>query len=256
MTRIFSIILIFIFLSTTCLFAQKNVQIYYDASGNESYKDGAYYFTLTNKENDTSWMVAYYNNNGPLRKLEHYKEKKCTNKNGRFAYYNLRGFIDSTGNFINGTQGGKWVIYDNYGTGIQEKEYQDGLMIESKDLDLKKVSNYDSANLASSNPNEVQSKFPGGDHAWQQYMFKNMKIPDEVIKNATNGLNGTVIVGFTIEADGTVKDIYVVKSRLYELDRVAIDLIKNSGKWIPAAKDGVKVKSYKKQPIVFKIINM
>jgi TonB family protein len=256
MTRIFSIFSIFILFSAAGLFGQKNVQIYYDASGNESYKDGAYYFTLTNKENDTSWMVAYYNNNGPLRKLEHYKDKKCTNKNGRFAFYNLRGFIDSAGYFLNGTQNGKWIIYDNEGTEIQEREYRDGIMIESKYLDLKKVSIYDSSNLPSSNPNEVQSKFPGGESAWQQYMFKNMKIPDEVINNSPNGLSGTVIVGFTIEEDGTVKDIYVVKSRLYELDREAIELIKNSGKWIPAVKDGVKVKSYKNQPIVFKIIDM
>jgi protein TonB len=255
-TRTFLFVPLFILLFTTLLPAQKNVQVYYDARGNESNQYEADYFTLTNKENDTSWMLAYYRNKGPLKKSEHFKDKKCTIKNGMAAYYNIRGYVDSTGYFVNGVQQGKWFYYADAGWPMQEKEYQDGVVTGFKDIDIRPTAPGDPAPPSSPDNHEVESKFPGGDHAWQQYLAKNMKIPDEVITDAPGNLNETVIVGFTIGLAGDATDILIVKSRLFGLDKLAIDLVKNSGKWTPATKDGIPVLSYKRQPIVFKIMSM
>ncbi|HLX93618.1 MAG TPA: energy transducer TonB [Puia sp.] len=237
-------------------FGQKNVQSYYDVNGNESSREGAYYFTIINKESDTSWLIAYYNNRGPLRKIEHYRDKKCTVKNGSFAFYNLRGFIDSAGEFQNGNQNGRWIVYGENCREMQEKIYQDGVVTEVRDLDFQKAAMQDSLADRSKKLNEIDSKYPGGESAWQQYIFRNMKIPESVTNDFPNGLSGTVVVGFKIELDGTADDIYILRSRLYELDQQAKDLIKYSGKWIPARKDGIAVRSYKKQPIIFHIMDM
>jgi protein TonB len=38
-----------------------------------------------------------------------------------------------------------------------------------------------------------------------------------------------------------------------ELRAAAVKVVRSSGKWIPAEQNGQKVKSYKKQPIIFSV---
>jgi periplasmic protein TonB len=96
---------------------------------------------------------------------------------------------------------------------------------------------------------EIESEYPGGLAAWQRFLYKNLRYPQEAIDNE---IQGAVVVQFIVDKEGNVSDIEAVSGPA-ELRAEAVRVIKKSGKWTPAIQNGRKVKSYKKQPIGFRI---
>jgi len=96
---------------------------------------------------------------------------------------------------------------------------------------------------------EIESEYPGGASAWQRYLNKNLRYPQEAIDNE---VQGTVVVQFIVDKAGTVSDVEAI-SGPQELRDEAVRVIKKSGQWTPAVQNGRQVKSYKKQPIVFRL---
>ena len=96
---------------------------------------------------------------------------------------------------------------------------------------------------------EIESEYPGGVAAWQQYLSKNLHYPDEAVNNE---IQGDVIIQFIVDVDGTISHVEAISGPV-ELRIESIRVIKKSGKWVPAMQDGKYVKSYKKQPIKFRI---
>jgi protein TonB len=98
---------------------------------------------------------------------------------------------------------------------------------------------------------EIESEYPGGSAAWLRYLNKNLRYPDEAVNNE---IMGTVIVQFIVDKEGNVSDVQTVGGpENGGLREEAIRVIKKSGRWTPAIQNGRQVKSYKKQPIVFKL---
>jgi protein TonB len=96
---------------------------------------------------------------------------------------------------------------------------------------------------------EIESDYPGGQGAWLRYLQKNLQYPQDAIDNE---IQGTVTVQFIVDKEGAVSDVEAI-SGPNELRSEAIRVIKKSGKWEPAVQNGRKVKSYKKQPITFRL---
>ena len=96
---------------------------------------------------------------------------------------------------------------------------------------------------------EIESMYPGGAAAWQRYLIKTLRYPQEA---QDNEVQGAVVVQFIVDKTGTVSDVEAV-SGPQELRDEAVRVIKRSGKWTPAVQNGRQVKSYKKQPIVFRL---
>jgi len=96
---------------------------------------------------------------------------------------------------------------------------------------------------------EIESEYPGGASAWQRYLNKNLRYPQEAIDNE---VQGTVVVQFIVDKGGNVSDVEAI-SGPKELRDEAVRVIKKSGSWTPAVQNGRQVKSYKKQPIVFRL---
>ena len=94
-----------------------------------------------------------------------------------------------------------------------------------------------------------ESAFPGGIAAWNQFLISHFNYPKEAVKE---NIQGTVIVQFIVEKDGSVTNIRAI-SGPKELRAAAENIIRQSPRWSPAMKDGRKLKSYKKQPLVFKL---
>ncbi len=92
--------------------------------------------------------------------------------------------------------------------------------------------------------------FLAGIKAWFGYLTKNLKYPDRAINN---NIQGQVVVRFIIGKDGLTIEPFIAGSVEYSLDAEAIRIIKHSGKWQPAYQNGHIVKSYKQQPINFKL---
>src|ERR1044072_4896973 len=96
---------------------------------------------------------------------------------------------------------------------------------------------------------EIESEYPGGPAAWQRYLNRNLRYPQEAIDNE---VQGAVVVQFIVDKEGNVSDVEAI-SGPQELRAEAVRVIKKSGKWTPAVQNGRQVKSYKKQPIVFRL---
>jgi protein TonB len=96
---------------------------------------------------------------------------------------------------------------------------------------------------------EIESEYPGGAAAWQRYLNRNLRYPQEAIDNE---VQGAVVVQFIVDKEGNVSEVEAI-SGPQELRAEAVRVIKKSGKWTPAVQNGRQVKSYKKQPIVFRL---
>lgn len=98
---------------------------------------------------------------------------------------------------------------------------------------------------------EIESSYPGGPGAWMRYLNKTFRYPQEA---QDDGIQGTVVVQFIVDKEGNVSEVEAVSGpSTGGLRDEAIRVIKKSGKWTPAVQNGRKVKSYKKQPITFKL---
>jgi periplasmic protein TonB len=97
---------------------------------------------------------------------------------------------------------------------------------------------------------EVESQYPGGNNSWIRFLLKSLSnYPEQALEK---GIEGTVLVQFIVDREGNISDVQAI-SGPEELKGPAVNVIKKSGKWIPAIQNGRLVKSYKKQPITFRL---
>lgn len=82
--------------------------------------------------------------------------------------------------------------------------------------------------------------YPGGDEAMKKYLAENTKYPEPARQN---DIEGIVNVSFTVNADGSVGSIKIVRMIDPDLEQEAIRLVKNMPAWTPAEKDGKPVDS-------------
>jgi protein TonB len=78
-------------------------------------------------------------------------------------------------------------------------------------------------------------QFPGGDSALVNFIKENMQYPEKAMKN---GIRGRVVCQLTINADGSVSDVKVMRSVERSLDNEAVRIIKSMPKWEPAMQKG------------------
>lgn len=82
---------------------------------------------------------------------------------------------------------------------------------------------------------QVQEKasFPGGEAAMDIFINENIKIPDVAYEEAENG---TVLISFTVEKDGSLSSIEVISKRKigYGVEEAAIAVMKKMPRWKPA----------------------
>jgi len=98
---------------------------------------------------------------------------------------------------------------------------------------------------------EQQAEFPGGMKALMKYLAENIKYP---VIAQENGIQGRVICQFTVNKDGTIVDIEVVRSGGDpSLDKEAIRVIKSMPKWAPGKQRGRPVRSRFTLPVTFKL---
>ena len=95
---------------------------------------------------------------------------------------------------------------------------------------------------------ENEAQFPGGDKALKSFLSNNLIYPKKAIRK---GIQGTVIVEFVVEKDGSISKIMVKKSVYSELDAEAVRVISLMPKWKPATLKGEIVRSYYRLPVHF-----
>jgi Ca-activated chloride channel homolog len=82
-------------------------------------------------------------------------------------------------------------------------------------------------------------EFIGGEKAMDEFIKTHIKYPEE---SKNNKISGTVIVEFTVDTDGSVKDIRILYSLDKATDEEVIRVVKMmNGLWKPAERDGKPV---------------
>lgn len=78
----------------------------------------------------------------------------------------------------------------------------------------------------------------GSPNEFVQWANSQIEYPQDA---KDNGVQGRVIVQFTITSDGSVTDVSVIRGVSPSLDKEVVRVVSNSPKWIPATKDGYRI---------------
>lgn len=97
---------------------------------------------------------------------------------------------------------------------------------------------------------EQMPEFPGGAAGLMQYLNDHVKYPAIAEEN---GIQGRVICQFTVEKDGSINNVRVMRSVDPSLDKEAIRVLKQMPKWIPGKQKGEPVRVNYTVPVQFRL---
>ena len=96
---------------------------------------------------------------------------------------------------------------------------------------------------------EFEAEYPGGREEWAKYLNTHLHYPDKAVDKE---IQGDVVVEFIVGSNGVISDVKAISGP--ELLRAeAVRIIKESGDWTPARNGNLLVKSYKRQPIKYRL---
>ena len=99
-------------------------------------------------------------------------------------------------------------------------------------------------------PMLLMPMFPGGEQAMLNYLSGNIKYPKQMRKARVQGL---VVISFTVEKDGSLKDKEIVKSLHPDGDAEALRVIDNMPLWTPGLEEGKPVDVHYVLPVRYSI---
>jgi protein TonB len=214
---------------------------------NQTVLDSSKYILWIYEKEDSNWQWDYYYTWGTMIKSNSYFDHDGKILNGRFCIYNNFGNLDSSGGYDQGKKNGSFYKYRSYTKDsvkpIRQYDYKEDSLVKFINVSENKEIVKDTAD-------EKESEFPGATAGWYKYLASNLVYPERAISKE---IQGQVQIEFIVDTNGVVKDPYLQKSVEYSIDQASLELIKKSGEWTPATKKGVPVKSYKMQPINFKL---
>lgn len=97
---------------------------------------------------------------------------------------------------------------------------------------------------------EKQPEPAGGFSAWNSYLGATLKYPAEAKRL---GMEGTVIVGFTVNADGSLSDTEILRGVGGGIDEEALRAVEEAPDWTPGEQRGRIVNTRMRLPIRFKL---
>ncbi|MNS86191.1 Gram-negative bacterial tonB protein [compost metagenome] len=121
-------------------------------------------------------------------------------------------------------------------TEITDGKLTVGLLPDVRLMAEKAIKDY----LANTNNKTDEAKLAVSASAYQIYINKHIAYPKAYTEM---GREGTVEVGFTVNADGSLSDFKVLRSMGADFDNPSVEVLKNGPKWLPALKSGKPVKS-------------
>lgn len=97
---------------------------------------------------------------------------------------------------------------------------------------------------------EVQPEFPGGMDSMYAFIQKNLIYPE---KAKAEGIEGRVFITFTIEKDGSVSNVKILRGIGGGCDEVAKEVVEKMPKWKPGTQRGKPVRVQFNLPIKFEL---
>ena len=97
---------------------------------------------------------------------------------------------------------------------------------------------------------EEMPKYPDGDMGLFRSLSQNLVYPAKALKEGTQG---TVLVKFVVEEDGSIGETVVARSLSPECDQAAVDAIKKLERFTPGKQNGEPVRVWFAVPVRFQI---
>lgn len=146
------------------------------------------------------------------------------------------------GDYKDGVKNGIW-LGEETGNGLTYTEtYEMGKLISGESMKNGEKYTYKST--------MEPPQFKGGALAWSNYIKNTLKYPADAVRM---GVMGVVLTNFTVDKDGTISDIDIVRSVYPSLDEEAKRVLLRSPKWVPAKMRGVPVRIRFNQPFNYKL---
>lgn len=92
--------------------------------------------------------------------------------------------------------------------------------------------------------------YPGGNEEKRKFLSRHLEYPEDALEEL---IEGTVVIGFTVEKDGSITNVNVLRSVDPLLDAEALRVSKLMPKWHPGLSQGKTVRTRHKMDIIFKI---
>ena len=95
---------------------------------------------------------------------------------------------------------------------------------------------------------EEDPEFPGGMKAMLAFIEKNLVYPEEA---KAAGIEGKVYVSFTVEKDGSISNVKILRDIGYGCGDEVVRIVKLMPKWNPGKQRGVPVRVRYNLPVQF-----
>lgn len=161
-------------------------------------------------------------------KVDHSKELKTQDE------VTKNKFAIASQDYVNETGGGGINIDD-----LKENQQAGGTSVPPKEPEV-----VDNAIV------EVPATYPGGEEALVAFVNKNVVYPQIALEQE---LQGTVILRFKVDVDGSVSAVKIEKSLSRECDKAAADVVRKLKRFIPAKQQGHPVPVWFRLPVRFRI---
>lgn len=143
------------------------------------------------------------------------------------------------------------VVEDDVDVEDDQPEVQSADMVEDMSVDLpsgggEETQKEDEIFVAV----EDQPEFPGGKNELFRYLRNEIEYPRSA-KEA--GIEGTVIVNFVVNKDGSITDVQIGRGVTDKLDQEATRVVKNMPDWKPGKQRGKPVRVRYRVPIRFSL---
>ncbi|MBK8843165.1 MAG: TonB family protein [Saprospiraceae bacterium] len=189
--------------------------------------------------------------------------------NGRYSHNVQSGLwlVDGkTGYYLNGEKDGLWENYNGFNELLSTEMYEhgklngwtfnydstgikkDSVLYIKGEYVLKDVIAKDGKSIIK--VTETKPQFKKGQGAFYEYLNSNIKYPNDAKKH---GITGKAIVEFTIEKNGEVTDIKVIRGLCNSITGVCYELFKTMPDWSPGMQNGIPVRVQYSLPITFNL---
>ena len=138
---------------------------------------------------------------------------------------------------------GKWQFFHSNGKVSAFEMYDHGKFVDKQYFDET------GQPIIDTTTKDRTASFKGGNAGWLKYLNNHLDFPANY--QITNSDEAAVIVSGTIDEDGNVRDIYVSTPFYPPFEKIALEVIRRSPKWLPAMEHNRRTKSYFRQPVVF-----
>jgi len=212
-------------------------------------KDGQFVYWYENGEKQ---MECYYRDNilhGPLREwyssgqAESYQDFSGGLLDGEYTSWQEDGSLKLKARYHKGEKHGNFQSFYPNGKMVRNDYFENGQLVEGKCFSIE-------GEPVEYFPYVLMPSFPGGQSALRRFIEKELKYPDEA---RSRGIEGVVIILFTVDETGNVKDPKVVNGDREYFNTEALRVASTLSQWVPGEVDGVPSPIQVSVPIEFRL---